>query len=313
MSSVIHIGQPKAASSSLQRALWNRREQLAAAGIFYPVTPTRNHNCIVADFLLTLGVQTGERFHQGLRQIALEGSWDHLVRQAHELPHLIVSSEFLSTLPPTWIEPFIGELRIQDPTILLCVRRASDSLPSSYSQQAKTMATIRFEPWVRAQLGIGNRQGVFPLDVACICKNWSRVGMVKILPFQPDLINEFEAELIRILAINVSQPFLGHHNASPSAAMVEAWQRLLRARRVSDPGVLKRVPDLGSGRFALQPDVARALDAAYPTRGTADPAARLELDAMVLRPEPLTSTGLSEQEWTEAVSACSAALEAHLR
>ena len=309
---VLHIGQPKAASSSLQRALWERRKDLAACGILYPDTPSRNHNGVVADFLLSAGVPLSLHFAQELQRMSLAGSWSDLIQQTRDGGQLILSSECLITFPPKWIERFIGELGVINPDIMLCVRQASDSLPSSYSQQAKTARTLGFESWLRASLRFEGGLGVFPHDIQTVQQNWTPFGRVQTVLFQPRAIESFESDVISILGIHVSRPFLGRFNASPSAAMVEAWQKLIRAGRVSEPGLLRTIPDVGSGRYALRPDVARVVDRAYPIQGVGCPAARAELRAMILRPEPLTTTGLSDQDWAESVAACSAALEACL-
>ena len=312
MSVVLHIGQPKAASSSLQRALWERRKDLAACGILYPDTPSRNHNGVVANFLLSAGVPMNLHFAQELQRISLAGSWTELIRQAREAGQLILSSEWLTIFPPKWIERFVGELGVMNPDILLCVRQASDSLPSNYSQLAKTARTLGFESWLRASLRFEGGLGVFPHDIATVQQNWSPFGKVQTVLFQPQAIESFESDVLSILGIHVSRPFLGRFNTSPSAAMVEAWQKLIRAGRVLDASLLRKVPDVGAGRYALRPDVARVVDRAYPMRGVGCQAARAELRVMTLRPEPLTTTGLSDRDWAESVAVCSAALQAVL-
>jgi len=309
---VLHIGQPKAASSSLQRALWDRRKDLAACGILYPDTPSRNHNGIVADFLMSAGIPIGTRFAQELQRFALVGSWPELIRQVRDAGQLILSSEWLTNFPPKWIERFLSELGVMKPDVLLCVRHASDSLPSSYSQLARTARTLGFESWLRTSLRLEGGFGVFPHDIEAVRDHWLSFGKVQAALFQPQAIESFESDVITTLGVNVSRPFLGRFNTSPSAAMVEAFQKLIRAGRVPDPGLLRKIPDVGSGRYALRQGVARVVDMAYPIQGVGCPAARAELRAMILRPEPLTTTGLSDRDWAESVAACSAALQAVL-
>jgi hypothetical protein len=309
MSVIIHIGQPKAASSSLQRALWERRLELEADGILYLDTPTRNHNGVVADFLLSAGVPARRRFLQDIRQVALPGSWSRLTAQLRQAPRTILSSEYLINLSPAWIQRFVDELGVGDPEILLIVRRTSDSLPSSYSQMAKTVVTMGFEPWLRALLRFEGGDGISPLNVQSVRRNWSLFGVVRTVLFQPNQIDAFEDDVLGGLAINVKRPFLGLYNKSPSAAMVEAWQRLLRQGRVLDASLLKSVPDVGSGRYALHPDVARVVDSAYPMEAEGSPTARAELRSMILRSEPLTTTGLADEDWARSVADCTAGLE----
>ena len=244
--------------------------------------------------------------------MSLAGSWSELIQQARDGGQLILSSECLTTFSPKWIERFVGELGVMNPDILLCVRQASDSLASTYSQLARTARTLDFESWLRASLRFEGGLGVFPHDIATVQQNWTPFGKVQTVLFQPQAIESFESAVISILGIYVSRPFLGRFNPSPSAAMVEAWQKLIRAGRVPDTGLLRTIPDVGSGRYALRPDVARVVDRAYPIQGEACPVARAELRAMILRPEPLTTTGLSDSDWAESVAVCSAALEACL-
>lgn len=241
----LHIGQPKAASSSIQRALWDRRAPLAAAGVLYPNTPSKNHNSAVADFLLHGGASGGSRFRQELTDLGVPGLWQQLGEDVRAACHVIISSEFLINLTLPWIHRWMDGLGAGAATILLCVRRVSESLPSSYAQAAKTAPTLAFEPWLRS--------------------------------------------LFR---------------------MVEVWQSLLRSGRPVDPRLLQNANDVGCGRYALVPDVAALVDAAYPMAGEADSAARVELQARILHPEPMTTISVSGDEWEQGLRRCRAQLEA---
>jgi hypothetical protein len=308
----LHIGQPKAASSSIQRALWDRRFELAAGGVLYPNTPSKNHNNAVADFLLQGGASGGSRLRQELIHLGVPGLWQQLGEDVRAARRSIVSSEFLINLTLPWIHRWMDGLGAGAATIVLCVRRASESLPSSYAQAAKTSPTLAFEPWLRSLFRFGDGNPLFPLDVSSQKATWSQVGDLQIVEFNPVHIATFEEQVMQALSLELERPLLGHYNPSPSAAMVEAWQSLLRIGRPVDPRLLRTVIDVGCGRYALQPDVAALVDAAYPMAGEADPVARVELQARILHPEPMTTISVSGEEWEQGLRRCRAELEAHL-
>jgi hypothetical protein len=308
----LHIGQPKAASSSIQRALWDRRSELAAGGVLYPNTPSKNHNNAVADFLLQGSASGGSRFRQELIHLGVPGLWKQLADDARAARQVIVSSEFLINLTLPWIHRWMDGFSSGHTTILLCVRRASESLPSSYAQEAKTAPTINFDPWLRCHLRFGDGKLLYPLDVSKLQAIWSQVGDLRLVEFNPLRIAAFQEQVMSALSIELERPWLGHYNPSPSAAMVEAWQSLLRIGRPVDPRLLRTVRDVGCGRYALQPDVAALVDAAYPMAGEADSAARVELQARILHPEPMTTISVSDAEWQQGLRRCQAQLEAGL-
>lgn len=322
--SVIHIGQPKAASSSLQRALWDHREALAAGGVIYPDTAARNHNPVVAEYVLNRGVGQGNtRFGLELQRLAADGEWEPFLRQIRGQENVIVSSEFLVHMPPGLIVDLLNELDIVEPTILFSVRRASRSLASQYSQMAKTAGTLRFEIWARsfiAQTLAGSGQNSY-LDVRAVEERWGAVGTVRTVLFDS---SSFEAEVIDVLGIDglVPRPFLEVKNAAPCAARCEAFQVLFREGWSLDRKLLHDITDHDpivdslpgrGGRFALVPDVADLLDAAYPVDAAVDAESVRALRRRLERPEPFTTTGLSDEQWDEAVSVCVADLRERIR
>ena len=91
-----------------------------------------------------------------------------------------------------------------------------------------------------------------------------------------------------------------------------AIRRAVLRRGVPAPERIRTVRDVGCGRYALQPDVAALVDAAYPMAGEADSAARVELQARILHPEPMTTISVSDAEWQQGLRRCQAQLEAGL-
>lgn len=334
----VHIGQPKAASSSLQRALWDGRDKLREAGIAYPVLGTKNHNGSTADFVTTRFpeiLRAQPHLAASMRRAREPGSWDWLVAALDEAPRSIISSEYLAALPARLADVAVAELSgggARPLEVVLVTRRTSRAWPSTYNQLAKDELVLPFESWTRAVLAtVLNESGTALLmhtRVSQIRATWSGLAPVREVSFGSCDIAAFDDAITAALGIGaaVSVPFLGHRNASPSAARLAAWQDYQRRHGRAEPSLLRTATrpgddvsatlPKGGGRFALTPETAELVDLAYPERDGSAPqmvAARSALARRVREPERLTTTGLDAAEFEESVRVCLADFEMRTR
>lgn len=323
---VLHVGQPKAASSSIQRALWDNRSVLAEAGIAYPVGPRKQHGPEVLDLMLkSVEVSTLANFTLSQHEV---GGWERLCREVRSADRSIVSAEMLSLCGSGMARAVVRDLCVDGPpSIVVCVRRPSEAVISSFTQVARVQPTVACETWVRASLRqalMRSHCSVINLHNPRITRTWSEFGAIELVDVDDRAPEELDRDVISALRLNgvVRTPFLSRHNASPSAARLVAWQRL-QSRR-PDPVVLKAatvpidslsasLPAAG-GRFRLTGEVAELVDLAFPTRNEtpATDDAREGLMRRLSDPTAMTHVGMDEQGFAEAVSMCLMDFEARL-
>ncbi len=323
MSLVLHIGQPKVASTAIQAALWTHRELLASHGIAYPVRMGEQHAAQVADLIwpqLQAGAGPWRTYFRAVPTPRLAGGWQLLCDDVRRAPNAIVSAEMLSLFGPRLAAGAVADLGGgEPPTILLCVRRPTAWLVSAYGQIVRVQPTVGFETWLRATLrtnldgGWGTSSGLHNPHLRRV---WSSVGTVHEVSLDGDSLR-FEEEVLEVLGISeiVNRPFLSRENVGLSAARLVAWQRLLAQR--PDRSVLRtvtkpvdelaaRLPG-GGGRFAVVPAVADLIDRAFATDdgdGDSVEVARQELECRLHMPDPLTDVTLPEEVFAHAVTRC---------
>jgi hypothetical protein len=323
---VLHVGQPKAASSSIQRALWDNRAVLAEAGIAYPVGPRKQHGPAVAELMVkSVEVSDFASFTLSPPEV---GGWERLCREARSADRAIVSAEMLSLCSSGMARDVVRDLCVDGPpSILVCVRRPSEAVISSFTQVVRVQPTVACETWVRASLRgalMKSHRSVINLHNPLISRTWSEFGAVELVDVDDRAPEDLDGDVISALGLDgvVRTPFLSRRNASPSAARLVAWQRL-QSRR-PDPAVLKAatvpidtlsasLPGAG-GRFHLTEEVAELVDLAFPTRDET-PAAEDARDRLMRRlsdPTAMTHVGMDDKDFNEAVSMCLMDLEARL-
>lgn len=325
MSLVIHIGQPKAASTSIQRALWVNRDQLRAAGVVYPAVAREQNEPQVMDLVWPYFEDRQEKWRRLLERQHLNripGGWADLCREVSQSPHAIVSAEVLSLCDARLASRVVSDLAgDQRPRILLCVRQPSAALPSSYAQLAQVQPTVGFETWLRSTLHfalLGDdvfRARMPSLANPSLHDAWGPVADVHEAHLS-DSREQFEADVLRILGIEelVSRPFLPRINVSPSAARVVAWQRLLPQRppwrvlrdAIRRDDLSESLPNRG-GRFSLQQEAALLVDEAFPTRAEAFAGAASAKQALSERlrdAAPVSDVGMPADAFEHAVQAC---------
>jgi hypothetical protein len=301
MSVVMHIGQPKAASTSLQHALWSHRDLLGRAGISYLPRRGEQHGPQVIDFLWPhlSAVRAQWGTFMG-RQSRVPGGWSRLCEDVAHARASIVSAEYLTMCTARQARVVVSDLcgSGDRPVIVLCVRAPSGALPSAYSQTARVQLTVGFETWVRAAvrqslLPVSGRPGALLANLVNpdLVSVWEPLGTLRQVQVEAPAFEETVLQALGIADI-VPRPFLARRNVSPSAACLIAWQRVLGQARGTD---LPRFPDRrvaefadDGSRFRLRPDVAGLVDAAFPTAAGDVAESRRQLLDRLQDPSPMT-------------------------
>lgn len=286
---VLHVGQAKAASTSIQLALTAARPTLARHGISYPDTGRPHHTAEACWFMSNHGFPAAKTllvFAAESRRLAASGSWEALVASVRTAQSTIISSEYFSNFGPSLAQAAVDSLtqgQRSHARVVIVARSASTLLPSLYAQTAIDFALPSFETWVRmhlSRMAAAVRQDGSPLgsgDPETLATNWSQTAPVRVVEFDPPIGEAFEDDLFDAMALAgvVSTPVLGQANRGLCAARLIAWQRCLkRTGRPDNPGRLgKKVPFQefddcllpgAGGRFALTQQAAALVDTAFP-------------------------------------------------
>lgn len=292
----IHIGQPKAASTALQRTLSDARVALAQHDIHYPLRDgATEHIAEFADLLLQW-IRPGSDNTRALARTvhnAVPGSWEALKARTRDLRgHVLVSDETLcefSSGAANHVVSSLSEGRPERVAVVVVVRPAHGLLPSIYGQMARDSVLPSFETWLRASLAmrLNARTGAGPraryehwsVLVPHVVDVWRSTGaQVRTVPYGTDA--DFGARLSAALGIARAIPSLQlqRANVSLGAATIAAWQRCLRAFGVKgfDPHAWARLKrwrksteagafEAASGRLTLTAEVCELVDAAFPS------------------------------------------------
>jgi len=204
---ILHIGQSKTGTSSIQRVLGARREALAALGVLYPLSPGwANHGMLPASLV---PVQALGHFHpnvwEGMAPAArLARFRAEFARELAGMPAgtrlLLISAEQMSGLLDTearvaalrdLLAPFVSRMRV-----VMYLRRQDSHFASGYTQ---ALRVGHVGPPVLPKVGPEGRRDY---DYAALLDLWARVfGDAAIAPriFEPesllnrDVVDDFLA------------------------------------------------------------------------------------------------------------------------
>lgn len=335
---VLHVGQAKAASTSIQLALTAARPHLVLQGISYPDLGHRNHHAEACWFALnrsSTAMRSLPAISANTRRLAASADWEGLAASVRTSELTIVSSEYFSVFGPSLAAAAVDSLtggHRSSARVVVVARPASRLLPSLYSQRAIDFALPSFETWVRMQLrklNSASQLGSLPIgpqDSEWLAATWSQAAPVRVVDFDPPLGSGFGHDLFDALMIpdQVTPPVLGRANRSLCAARLIAWQRCLTpAGRPDNPGYLGRkipftqfddslLPGRG-GRFALTEQAASLVDAAFPrpspngqpTVAPGRESARNELAQLVVSGQPITEvSGVDAEGLRTGIEIC---------
>ncbi|MBF0817686.1 hypothetical protein E4U02_14865 [Microbacterium paludicola] len=172
---LLHIGQPKTATTTLQAAAASRREELLAHGVIYPGTGL-NH-----------GIETSalmERQSPAWSRVPDRSRWDALRAEVEAAPahRAFVSYELIVQADDAAARRFADELG-ENTYVVITVRAFAPMLPSVWQQYVKSGRAISLRGWLgREFLGDGVRHAAregagfwAEHDLAAQVRRWSGV------------------------------------------------------------------------------------------------------------------------------------------
>jgi hypothetical protein len=144
---ILHIGLQKSGTTYLQELIASGVEELAAAGVVYPVTPagkrrrrTENHEWASYGLLGPEYPWVSEQ-----RAAAEQGAWKALERQvARTKGTVLLSAEALSVIRSPAIRDLLDRLGVDDVEVVVTARSLNRSLPSLWQQHVRNGRRLGF-------------------------------------------------------------------------------------------------------------------------------------------------------------------------
>lgn len=213
---ILHIGLPKTGTTSLQRAFFENRDQLAAHGISYPL-PTASRWNAQHDFV--------RAFHRGGAN-GVQSLFDECRLQIDDSDRLLMSSEEFFTWRIATIKSWKSYLdqRFAAPSyrIHICIRRWSDLVPSLWHQHVIYGGVSSFPEYALGQLLRVLGEQHFPFEA--IANAWIEAfgrDAVRIVPIERitesggDLVVQTFHSLLGIEAGNLAGRYKSNRSLSP--------------------------------------------------------------------------------------------------
>jgi hypothetical protein len=148
---ILHIGLQKSGTTYLQELIASGAEELAEAGIVYPVSPagkrrrrTENHEWASYGLLGQEYPWVSEQ-----RATAEKETWKILERQvARTKGTVLLSAEALSVIRTPGIRTLLERLGVNDVEVVVTARSLSRSLPSLWQQHVRNGRRLGFERYL---------------------------------------------------------------------------------------------------------------------------------------------------------------------
>ena len=176
---ILHIGLPKTGATSLQRAFFENRDQLAASGIAYPL-PTNSKWNAQHDFV--------RAFHRG-GPAAVNAVFDECRLQIEGSDWLLMSSEEFAAWRASDIHAWKSYLdqRFATPAyrVHMCIRRWADLVPSLWRRHVISGGVSSFPEYALTALLQMQRDQRFGFEL--IADSWIEAfgrGAVRITPIE---------------------------------------------------------------------------------------------------------------------------------
>jgi hypothetical protein len=142
---LLHIGPYKTGTTAIQNSLAKHRADLAAHGVLYPGTDSRQRRPSWAVMRRSpLGVETVD-----------PREWGDLVAEigASSCSRVVISSEDFASAVPDAVERIVDDLGPDRVHVVLVMRSLATLLPSAWQQRVKTANEVRtYEEWLRLVL-----------------------------------------------------------------------------------------------------------------------------------------------------------------
>jgi hypothetical protein len=172
---VLHIGEPKTGTTSLQQIMWRNRSELAARGVVLPGHHPQDHFRASQDL-------------RGIEKLASDpagswtGEWEILARQAQQAQQVaVISHELFSAADAEQAERAVRSLQPAEVHVALTVRDMATLLPAEWQETVKHRNTRGWEDWLedvidRESVSADRRQWWFwrVHDTLAILELWSR-------------------------------------------------------------------------------------------------------------------------------------------
>lgn len=141
---ILHVGLQKSGTTYLQDVLARSTEELAAAGMLYPVLQRDNHEWATYGLLGTEYPWVSES-----RAARESGEWERLERLvARERGSVLLSAEALSTIRTPAIRVLLDRLAVPDVEVVVTARSLSRTLPSLWQQHVRNGRRLGFEGYL---------------------------------------------------------------------------------------------------------------------------------------------------------------------
>lgn len=142
---VVHIGPYKTGSTSVQQAMHERREELAAHGVVYPGRTVRP----VAAGYAVLGYRP-----RGGRPLRMQ-AWHDLVDEVRRASdkRVCVSTEDWGSASTEVAGRIVSELGVERVHVVAVARRLDRLLPSQWQERIKDHETRHYDDWLKLVLG----------------------------------------------------------------------------------------------------------------------------------------------------------------
>jgi hypothetical protein len=139
---ILHIGEPKTGTTSLQQIMWRNRSELAAQGVVLPGHHPQDHFRASQDL-------------RGVQKLASDpagswaGEWEILARQAQQAPRVaVISHELFSAADEEQAERAVRSLHPAEVHVALTVRDMGTLLPAEWQETIKHRNTRGWEDWL---------------------------------------------------------------------------------------------------------------------------------------------------------------------
>jgi hypothetical protein len=142
---LLHIGPYKTGTTAIQVSLHQHRGDLAAHGVLYPGTSTRQRRASWA----AVG-----RTPRGSKPVGM-GSWRRMLREIEEsnAQRVVVSSEDFTSAPPDRVRAIVDDLGRDRIHVLMVIRPLEKLLPSAWQQRIKSSReTLTLDAWLQEVL-----------------------------------------------------------------------------------------------------------------------------------------------------------------